>query len=95
MLKNSINVNDEENYLITSKYLNCVKIGYWTGTIENLRSRYTTYYGSNLTIDFFDFDNVRNVEKIIFEKFKHCKVTNELYMLENYNNYISFIEKMN
>ena len=79
-------------YCITSELINHVKIGFWKGNIEGLRSRYVTYYGSNLEIYYIKSNNARELEQKCFKQFKNYNVTNELFSKEYLNEYKEYLK---
>jgi hypothetical protein len=101
ILKNyTLNIKDNTDknnigyvYIISSDILNFVKIGKWCSSIEGLYSRYITYYGKNIEVDYFLTKNAFILEKQIHKIFKHYNITNELFEKKYYNEYIIFIKQ--
>ena len=81
-------------YCITSNTIDFVKIGFWKGTIDGLRSRYITYYGNDIEIYKVKSMYPNKLEQKCHKKFDEYKITNELFNKKYLNNYISFL-KMN
>ena len=93
-LNNNNIINSNKNdyiYIVTSELLNFVKIGMWRGNISSLYSRYITYYGNNIIIDYYYVNNVRKVEYNIHKHFQEYRISNELFDLKYYNNYKEYI----
>ncbi len=65
-------------YLIDPKVTPYVKIGYWSGTVKSLRSRYRTCYGDfDMTV--FETRTPREVESILLTRFVAMKYRGELF----------------
>ena len=100
ILKNyTLNIKDNINknnigyvYIISSDILNFVKIGMWRSSIEGLYSRYITYYGKNIEVDYFLTKNAFFLEKQIHKNFKEYNITNELFEKVYYNEYVNYIK---
>jgi hypothetical protein len=98
---NNYSVNIQDNiilnntgyvYIVSSALLQAVKIGMWRSNIESLYSRYITYYGKDVHIDYFLTSNVRELENKIHTYFNDNRITNELFDNKRYNEYIEFIK---
>ena len=94
----NVTINFEENnsgyiYFVTSNLLNAVKIGMWRSNIASLYNRYITVYGKNIKIDYFYTENVRFIEKHIHTNFNTCRITNELFNKDFYDDYIDYTRK--
>lgn len=74
-------------YLFTSAHLNAVKIGHWGGTDEDLRKRYTTYFGSSLSLEVLQVANRKAVEKHLHGTFAEFRLENELFRKDKYDEY--------
>lgn len=71
-------------YLITSEYLNAVKIGMWTGTKKGLQGRYITPYGSSLEM------HTRTCgvkEREMHLLFKEYRIEGELFDKSHFDEY--------
>ena len=66
-------------YIVSSNLLDAVKIGMWRSNIESLYSRYITYYGKNIHINYFLTNDVKELENKIHKFFIKYKITNELF----------------
>jgi transcriptional regulator with PAS, ATPase and Fis domain len=66
------------NYIIIPLHFSYVKLGFWNGSISNLKSRYQTYYGD---FEFYVYQCVDNKdnEKYIFSLLKEYNYKGELY----------------
>jgi len=80
-------------YCVTSDILNAIKIGFWKGSIEGLRSRYTTSYGNNLVLHTFETSYPHKLEQKCHKHFEKYRITNELFDKKYINKYIEFIKK--
>jgi hypothetical protein len=92
-----INMSDEKSnslkgylYCITSNVVNCVKMGCWRGSLDGLRARYITYYGSDLTMHCVETNNARQLESLCHREFIGYRVANELFEKEHLDKYIAF-----
>jgi len=65
--------------MITSPILCAVKIGHWGDTLELLRNRYVTSYGSSLEMHALMVADRRLKEKELHERFKAYRIENELF----------------
>jgi hypothetical protein len=72
-------------YVVCPAKVDVVKVGWWSGTLRDLRSRYITYYGRELTI-FYVTHNNRNlpVQRHDEDRMKdrlrgRCNVTDEVF----------------
>ena len=97
----NINLEDIKNsnkngyiYIVTSELLNFVKIGMWRNSISSLYSRYITYYGNNINIEYFYVNNVRNVEYNTHKYFKNYNISNELFDKKYYDDYIKYLNNI-
>jgi len=97
----NINLEDIKNsnkngyiYIVTSELLNFVKIGMWRNSISSLYSRYITYYGNNINIQYFYVNNVRNVEYNTHKYFKNYNISNELFDKKYYDDYIKYLNNI-
>ena len=79
-------------YLITSNLINAIKIGFWRGSIDSLRSRYITNYGENIILDYVYTLNPYELEQKTHLFFSKYKLTNELFQKVHYNMYLEFIQ---
>ncbi len=74
-------------YLATSAHLNAVKIGHWGGSVEDLRKRYATYFGSSLSLEVLHVANRKAVEKHLHNTFAEFRLENELFQKDKYEEY--------
>ena len=80
-------------YIIDSPLMDkTVKIGFWTGNINGLYTRYITYYGKNIEITYFECDNARLMETEIFSQFQKYNVIQELFEKKYKNEYIEYFK---
>jgi hypothetical protein len=96
MLEENINYKNIEGYIycITSPLNNSVKLGCWGGEIDGLIKRYTTYYGKDLELNYKKVFDYRTIETQMLEHFDKYKISNELFLKENKNQYIEYINKL-
>lgn len=66
-------------YLATSPLLNAVKIGCWTGSLANSKSRYTTPYGPHLEIERVLVSDCLAAESQMHDRFKVFNLGGELF----------------
>ena len=97
----NLNIEDIKNsnkygyiYIVTSELLNFVKIGMWRSSISSLYSRYITYYGNNINIDYFYVNNIRKIEHTIHKHFENYRISNELFDKIYYNDYKIYINTL-
>jgi hypothetical protein len=79
-------------YICSSQLIDCVKIGYWTGSITGLKSRYKMVYGKDVILNCKNVENVRDIEKEIHLVFKQFNISGELFQkdkLHLYNDYLN------
>jgi len=79
-------------YVVTSPYINTVKIGYWSNHPELLRARYTVYYGDDIDLFFGYFENPISIEKEIHNHFKNYNISGELFDKKYIDKYKSFLK---
>ncbi len=70
-------------YLATSPILDAVKIGKWSGTMEQLQHRYTTYYGYECTVAAAHVPDRHYTEKALHRKFAEFNIRSAMAMNEN------------
>ena len=70
-------------YVATSPLLSACKVGMWRGPLESLKSRYTTCYGSNVSIATYAVDDARAVEKAVHNLLESHRISRELFDLES------------
>jgi hypothetical protein len=80
-------------YCITSHLVNSVKIGYWTSNLKSLRSRYITYYGSDLEMFYVETTNACQLEKECHIYFDDCRIDDELFTKKKLTQYKDFLMK--
>ena len=89
------NVNQDLSgviYSCSSPLIDCVKIGYWTGSIAGLKSRYKMVYGKDVMLNCKNVENIRDTEKEIHSVFKQFNISGELFQkdkLHLYNDYLN------
>ncbi len=66
-------------YLATSPLLNAVKIGCWTGSLANLKSRYMTPYGPDVQIEHVFVPNCVSSENQMHVRFLNFNRGGELF----------------
>lgn len=66
-------------YAVTSDVLNAVKIGMWTGSLQNLRNRYLTPYGPSLQIWCVIVDDCMAAEMQLHKQFESHNIGGELF----------------
>ena len=81
-------------YICSSKLVDAVKIGFWTGSESSLRSRYNMVYGKDLYLLCKNVENVRTTEKEIHQHFKQSNISGELFVKENLHNYIDYFNRI-
>ena len=69
-------------YAITSPYMNVIKLGRWTGSTENLRKRYRTYYGGALELHLANVEDCCTAEREMLTAFQAEKASGELFRKE-------------
>lgn len=57
-------------YIVYPRNWDRVKVGYWCGSYEKLRSRYVTSYGDDLTIICYSCDAPNFLERWFFKHFE-------------------------
>lgn len=65
-------------YVVTSPLLHCIKLGFWTGSLDVLRSRYAMYYGPQLELRTWECAQCRAVERELLQEFAAHSVGGEL-----------------
>lgn len=88
---NTVNYTQGYVYCITSFLVQCIKIGFWSGSIESLKSRYMLPYGNNLLMHCIKTDNARELENKTHKQFAEYCISNELFEKEYLDEYIDFI----
>ena len=89
------NVNQDLSgviYICSSPLVDCIKIGYWTGSIAGLKSRYKMVYGKDVMLNCKNVENIRDTEKEIHSVFKQFNISGELFQkdkLHLYNDYLN------
>jgi hypothetical protein len=78
-------------YICSSPLIDCIKIGYWTGSITGLQSRYKMVYGKDVFLNCKNVNNVRNIEKDIHSKFKQFNISGELFQKDKLQLYIDYL----
>ena len=66
-------------YVVTSPLLSALKIGKWRGSLDKLRSRYVTPYGSDLFLMVKWTDDRTAAEADAFKSFADHRLQNELF----------------
>jgi len=82
-------------YIVYPKWtvpIDRVKVGYHTGTLHTLRQRYITPYGKGLEMIIFKTEHPELLEKVFFAKFKQNRLCNELFNIDNLEEYKEFLE---
>lgn len=83
-------------YAITSEVINCVKIGYWRGSLQSLKAKYRTRYGPELVVYYADCNNVMIGAETMHEKFKKYRVyeDSELFQKDHLAKYIRYLNDL-
>ena len=79
-------------YIISSPLIHAIKIGYWTGTINDLKSRYIMVFGKDIELYYKNVDNAREREQQMHEEFQKYNISGELFEKENLKLYVDFLE---
>jgi hypothetical protein len=77
-------------YICSSPLVNAVKIGYWTGNITSLQSRYKMIYGKDVFLICKNVENAHDIEKQIHTEFKQFNISGELFQKDNIQLYIDY-----
>lgn len=80
-------------YIVTPEHQKFVKIGYWSGRIGSLISRYKLYYAFLSIYLFETIDMVYN-EKYIKEYFKSHNISGELFKIEILNDMLDMMHQV-
>jgi hypothetical protein len=78
-------------YICSSPLIDCIKIGYWTGSITGLKSRYKMVYGKDVLLKCKNVENVRDIEKKIHYNFKQFNISGELFQKDKLQLYIDYL----
>ena len=83
-------------YMVTGGLIEgrALKIGEWRGTPHRLRSRYATYYGSDLILTCVLVSDCGAVENTLHEQFKESKICGELYDISLESQVLEAMEKL-
>jgi len=79
-------------YIISSPLIHAIKIGYWTDTINNLKSRYIMVFGKDIELYYKNVENAREREHQMHEEFQKYNISGELFEKENLKLYVDFLE---
>ena len=93
-----LNINPDLSgfiYICSSPLINCVKIGYWTGKISGLESRYKMVYGKELFLNIKKVKNVYDIEKDIHSNFQQFNISGELFQKDKLQLYIDYLNNIN
>ena len=88
------NVNQDLSgvvYICSSPLIDCIKIGYWTGSITGLKSRYKMVYGKDVMLNCKNVENVRDTEKEIHSVFKQFNISGELFQKDKLHLYDDYL----
>lgn len=66
-------------YAVTSDVLDAVKIGMWSGSLDNLRARYLTPYGPSLSMETAFVEDCVWAEAALHNKFRQHSLGGELF----------------
>jgi hypothetical protein len=77
-------------YICSSPLIDAVKIGFWTGTVKSLQSRYNMVFGKDLFLTCKNVDNVRDIEREIHIHFNQYNISGELFKKEHLQLYIDY-----
>lgn len=81
-------------YLVTSKCLNAIKIGMWTGTEDSLRGRYVTPIGPSVTVYSREFSDCAAKEKQMHQIFSRYRIEGELFDKSRYDDYKKMLDSL-
>jgi len=79
-------------YLITSPIILGIKVGFWHGSIEELKCSYRTYFGEKITLYTFHTNDAPKAEKSFMLKFKKYRISNEIFEKDILVEYIKFFQ---
>jgi hypothetical protein len=77
-------------YICSSQLIDATKIGYWTGSISGLKSRYKMVYGKDVFLICKSVENVHIIETEIHSKFKEFNISGELFQKDKLQLYIDY-----
>ena len=66
-------------YIVTSPLMSAFKLGFWTGTLGALRSRYVTCYGPSLELHTWPCTQCRACEQFLLTEFSDFSLGGELF----------------
>ena len=94
IINNQINKHLDRGfvYCAYSKLLNGVKIGFWRSSIETLKSRYVTYYGNDVKLEYVETFKPKKLENKTHKKFKNKNISNELFDKKYLSEYVYYIQ---
>ena len=69
-------------YIATSPLLSCFKLGFWTGPLDALGTRYRTYYGPRAEIQTWPCSECRACEAFLLEELASHSMGGELFSRE-------------
>lgn len=81
-------------YAVTSKCLDAVKIGLWTGSLDRLKARYITPYGPTLVIWHAMVEDCVAAEAALHQKFRSHNMGGELFDKSQLEHYLKAIEDL-
>ena len=79
-------------YCVSSPILHGSKIGFWTGTMLGLKSRFKTYYGKDLELFFVETYHPYLLEQKCMKYFDKYNISGELFQKKYKNEYITFLK---
>ena len=77
-------------YICSSPLIDATKIGYWTGSIRGLQTRYKLVYGKDVFLICKSVENVRIIETEIHSEFKEFNISGELFQKDKLQLYINY-----
>lgn len=80
-------------YVVDSKRMpDAIKLGFWTGGIDKLITRYSTYYGNDFEITYFECEHPRLAERELFSEFKEYRRYGEHFDKKHKQDYIDYLK---
>ena len=81
-------------YIVDAIYFKHNKIGYWTGKLSGLKSRYNSTYGHELKIYTYYNETPKEFENKFKKEFKKYHISHELYDSNYINEYQIFFKNI-
>ena len=80
-------------YLARARGYDRIKVGYWTSTLEQLRSRYATPYGPDFDLLCFPTPSSLGLERRFKARFVQLHVCGELYDARGIPSFVAFLRE--